>query len=58
MNTPFVGFLLPFPSKDLGKEEFIKADKELMTMSDTSEAIAVVVGRDIKASRCGSVMQE
>lgn len=50
-HAPFAGFLLPFASKDLGKEEFIKADKELMTMSETSEAMAVVVGRDINASR-------
>lgn len=50
-NTPLAGFLPPFPSNDLGKEEFIRADRELMTMSETSGAMVVVVGRDMSASR-------
>lgn len=55
---PFACFGFPFRSNDLGKDELIKADGELIIISETSEAMVVVVGRDINASRCGSVMQE
>jgi hypothetical protein len=48
----------PFPSRDLGKKELIKAVGELITMSEAFGGIDVVVGRVMKASRCGNVMQE
>lgn len=48
---PFACFCFLLPSNDLGKDELIKADAELIIISETSEAMVVVVGRDINASR-------
>lgn len=43
---------------DLGKAELIKAEAPLITTSETFGAMAVGVGRDISARKCGSVRQE
>lgn len=56
--VPLFGFKVVVSSTAFGSDEFIKAERLLMMTRATRSGMALALGRDIRAMRCGSVKHE